>query len=322
MKSVLLPKSARKTSQLGFGCALGSAIRERDAATLLDAAYDAGIRYFDVAPLYLDGAAEGYVGKFLSKHDDISVATKYGPLPTSDEAFRTRFMRVLLKPAHRSMRAGMKWPFQEKISAISRHKANYTAEEMQRSLNRSSALLKRSYIDVLLFHEPDAYDLDDERLTDSVRQSVAEGRIGAIGIGTRSHQAREVFQTHSSFWDVVQYDWNAFSGSRLFPSTFQIFFWVAGQNLQKIHRLFLRDDDLVRHWSDEVGLDLHQPENLRTLLFKSALLANDDGITLVSSTNIDHIYKNVAIAENSSLDRSARIFLDLARAGGPRKLQG
>ena len=72
MKSVLLPKSAKKTSQLGFGCALGSSIRERDAATLLDAAYDAGIGYFDVAPFYLDGAAEGYVGKFLSKHDDIS----------------------------------------------------------------------------------------------------------------------------------------------------------------------------------------------------------------------------------------------------------
>lgn len=96
---------------------------------------------------------------------------------------------------------------------------------------------------------------------------------------------------------------------------------MAGQDLQKIHRLFLRDDHLVRHWSDKVGLDLHQPENLRTLLFKSALLANDDGITLVSSTNIDHIYQNVAVAENSSLDRSARIFLDLARAGGPRKLR-
>jgi D-threo-aldose 1-dehydrogenase len=182
MKYVSLPKSARATSQLGFGCAFWPSIREVEAARLLDAAYDHGIRYFDVAPIYSDGAAEGYVGKYLSARDDVSIATKYGLLPATDEALDARLMRILLKPANRSIRAGLKLPFRAKISAISRRKANYTVAEMQRSLNRSLTLLKRNYIDVFLFHEPDAFDLKDERLMVSIRQSVADGRIGAIGV--------------------------------------------------------------------------------------------------------------------------------------------
>jgi D-threo-aldose 1-dehydrogenase len=314
VKYVLLPKSTKKTSQLGFGCAFWSSIGERDAARILDAAYDAGIRHFDVAPYYLNGAAERYVGRFLSKHKDISIATKYGLLPFSDEALHARLMRILLKPVYRSMRAGLKWPFQAKISRISRRKAKFTAEEMQCSLERSSALLKRSYIDIFLFHEPDGHDFGDERLLSSIRKSVAEGRVGAIGIGAQSDQAIEVFNNDSNSWDVMQYDWNAFSGSRLFPRTFQIIYWVTGRHFRELHRSFLHDDHLVRNWSDRIGLDLYRPDNLRTMLFKAALLSNDDGITLVYSSNIDHIYQNVAVVENSSLDRSARIFLDLAQS--------
>jgi D-threo-aldose 1-dehydrogenase len=319
MKYVSLPKSARSTSQLGFGCAFGPSICEVEAARLLHAAYDHGIRYFDVAPFYSDGAAEGYVGKYLSGRNDVSVATKYGLLPVTDEALHARLMRILLKPANRSIRAGLKLPFQAKISAISRRKAKYTVAEMQWSLIRSLTLLKRNYIDVFLFHEPDAFDLKDERLMNSIRQSVADGRIGAIGLGTQSHQAAEVFQTQE-FWDVIQYDWNAFSGSPSFPSTFQILFWVATRNFKKMHRSFLHDDRLVRHWSDKVDLDLRRPDNLRTLLLKSALLANENGIVLIFSSNVDHIQQNVALAENSSLDRSARIFLELARTVNPTKL--
>jgi hypothetical protein len=130
-----------------------------------------------------------------------------------------------------------------------------------------------------------------------------------------------VFQTQE-FWDVIQYDWNALCGSPSFPSTFQILFWVATRDFKNMHRSFLHNDRLVRHWSDKVDLDLRQPDNLRTLLLKSALLANENGIVLIFSSNVDHIQQNVALAENSSLDRSARIFLELARTVSPTELVG
>jgi hypothetical protein len=110
----------------------------------------------------------------------------------------------------------------------------------------------------------------------------------------------------------MQYDWNAFSGNLLFPGTFQVIYWVASRNFRELYQKFLQDDNLVRRWSEVVGSDLRQPDNMRTLLFKAALLANRDGITLLYSSKVEHIYQNVAIAENGSLDESARKFLDLA----------
>jgi D-threo-aldose 1-dehydrogenase len=314
MKSVLLPRSSKKTSQLGFGCAFWSSIEEREADRILSAAYDAGIRHFDVAPYYLNGAAEYYVGKLLAKYKDISVATKYGLLPASAQAFHARLMRILLKPLYRSIRSGATWPFQAEISAISRRKAKFTVEEMQSSLNRSSGLLNRTYIDIFLLHEPDEADCDDQGFLNSIRESVVEGRVGAIGIGTQSDRAHDIFKNRSCVWDVMQYDWNAFSGAPLIPRTFQILYWITGRDFAKTHQWFFQNDDLVRHWSDTVGLDLYRPDNLRTLLLKSALLANENGIVLVYSSNIDHIYENVMVAENASLDRSAKIFLGLAQA--------
>src|SRR5512138_3523674 len=151
MKQAILPNTKKTTSQLGFGCAFWSSIVESDAARILDAAYDAGIRHFDVAPYYANGAAEGYVGKFLSRHQDISITTKYGLLPISDEHLHARLMRILLKPIYRSMQAGVNWPFQAAISAVSRRKAKFTTEDMQRSLDRSLARLNRNYIDIFLF---------------------------------------------------------------------------------------------------------------------------------------------------------------------------
>jgi D-threo-aldose 1-dehydrogenase len=314
MKQVSLPRSSKKTSQLGFGCAFWSSIGEPEAARMLDAAYDAGIRHFDVAPYYLNGTAERYVGKLLSKYKDISVTTKFGLLPASAQAFHARLMRLLLKPLFRSIRSGANVPFRAKISAISKRKARFSVDEMQASLNRSSILLNRPFIDIFLLHEPDETDFDNQSFLNSIRENVVQGRVGAIGIGAPSNLALEIVKKHGLIWDVMQYDWTPFSGSPLFPDTFQILYWIFVRNFGETHQRFLRNDDLVRHWSDRVGIDLYRPDSLRNLLLKSALLANEKGIVLVYSSNIDHIHENVMVAENASLDRSAKMFLDLAKA--------
>jgi hypothetical protein len=51
----------------------------RERATVLAAAYDAGIRHFDVAPLYGLGQAEIELGQFLrGRRDTVTVTTKFG----------------------------------------------------------------------------------------------------------------------------------------------------------------------------------------------------------------------------------------------------
>ncbi|WP_209893445.1 aldo/keto reductase [Rhizobium leguminosarum] len=71
-------------TELGFGTApvgnLYRAITDEEAAAVLDAAWQYGIRYFDTAPLYGLGVAERRVGRFLARkrREDFVLSTKVG----------------------------------------------------------------------------------------------------------------------------------------------------------------------------------------------------------------------------------------------------
>src|SRR5215510_2040326 len=71
-------------SALGFGSApLGNYLRalpEEECDTLLDAAWDSGLRYFDTAPFYGLGLSEVRVGRLLRRQPRgrFTVGTKVG----------------------------------------------------------------------------------------------------------------------------------------------------------------------------------------------------------------------------------------------------
>ena len=73
-------------TEMGMGTApLGNlyrAIPEKDAQSSLEAAWKAGIRYFDTAPFYGLGLAENRLNQFLRgrKRSDYIVSTKVGRL--------------------------------------------------------------------------------------------------------------------------------------------------------------------------------------------------------------------------------------------------
>jgi D-threo-aldose 1-dehydrogenase len=72
------------TGQIGFGSApLGNMFRDipdEEAAATVDAAWDAGSRYFDTAPFYGAGLSEIRLGERLARHkrDDYLLSTKVG----------------------------------------------------------------------------------------------------------------------------------------------------------------------------------------------------------------------------------------------------
>ncbi len=69
---------------LGFGTAplgeLFSHVTDADAAKAMDAAWDAGLRYFDTSPFYGHGKSEIRVGRALADHPrgDFVLSTKVG----------------------------------------------------------------------------------------------------------------------------------------------------------------------------------------------------------------------------------------------------
>ena len=53
MEQIRLASSGRETTRLGYGCSsIMGALGRRQSLRLLEAAYDTGIRHFDVAPMY------------------------------------------------------------------------------------------------------------------------------------------------------------------------------------------------------------------------------------------------------------------------------
>lgn len=73
-----LGKTALQISRIGFGC-MSLKAGQSTAASLIDAAIDGGINYFDTADLYEQGANEAMIGTLLAaRRTKIILATKVG----------------------------------------------------------------------------------------------------------------------------------------------------------------------------------------------------------------------------------------------------
>src|SRR5215207_4040129 len=98
-----LGRSQIKVSTLALGCMSLCAgqtygeIPETQAAATVDAALDAGINFFDNAPLYGDGEAERRLGNALrgGKRDRAVVATKIGTATMSADEVVSEFEESL-----------------------------------------------------------------------------------------------------------------------------------------------------------------------------------------------------------------------------------
>jgi D-threo-aldose 1-dehydrogenase len=130
-------------TQLGFGAAqLGNLYRETtdaEAAGAVDAAWDAGIRYFDVAPHYGMGLAERRLGAGLRSRprDEYLLSTKVGrviePNPTGDRDPDEMFA----------------------VPPVVRRRWDFSRDGILRSIEDSLDRLGLDRIDIAYLHDPD-----------------------------------------------------------------------------------------------------------------------------------------------------------------------
>lgn len=150
-----------RISQLGFGAAaIGNAhVTEADAEATVRAAWDAGIRHFDAAPMYGNGAAEFRLGRALAAYprDEYTLSTKVGRLI----------------PGHEDGDAvGESWVY------------DFSADGVKRSVAASLRRLGVDRVDMLLIHDPD--DHYDAALNEAYPVLAGlrdEGVVSAIGFG-------------------------------------------------------------------------------------------------------------------------------------------
>jgi len=315
---VILP-TGRRTTRLGFGCAFPRSVNRNDAARYLDAAFDAGIRHFDVAPSYADGDAEGYLGTFLKTHNGcMTVTTKYGILPPAMRPLHVRVARKVLGPVLRTLRC-----VPEIASGLSRSasvmnvssKAAFSVAQAKLSLARSLEELQLDRVDMFLMHAPGVVDLGDD-LLEFLKDCVSSKRVGAFGIGGDASRATDLYQKRRPFCDVMQFDWTVFSPKSEYPGSFRIHYWVFSRQLRDVHQALMDRPDICKRWSAETDLNLADIGTLADVMLKGALTRHPDSIVLFTSSKPDNIVRNVSVVENMRFEKNALRFCELVEQEG------
>lgn len=186
-------------TEMGFGTApLGNlyrALSEEEAQGTLEAAWDAGCRYFDTAPLYGLGLAETRLNGFLRRHrpERPVLSTKVGrymtPCPPAERTGQGKFFDV---PARKEV-------------------YDYSYDGVMRSLEQSFERLGVDAIDILYCHDVDIFTHGSKEASDTRIREFMEGgykaalklrdsgAIKAIGAGVNEWQVAEAMARQGDF---------------------------------------------------------------------------------------------------------------------------
>jgi D-threo-aldose 1-dehydrogenase len=301
MKTVTLPGSTITTTVIGFGGnnLLGPRSRAEGRA-LLETAFDAGIRHFDVARSYSSGDAELVVGDFLkARRDQVTVTTKFGLQPPK-MAGRLRPL-ILLARQLMKLSPALRKALGDRSARMTRSGA-FSVEEAQASLEASLAALGVGHIDVYLLHEASSADCSPE-LLDFLNRAVAAGTIGRFGTGSNFAKVFEIARDHPEFTDVLQ-----FENSVIFRNleqlrnsvsshSFTITHGAFGRSFRGLREHLARYPDVLKEWKKEIETDCGDPGILGELMLGAAVRANAGGIVLFSSTRPETIRRNVRSVE-------------------------
>ncbi|HEY6980824.1 aldo/keto reductase [Reyranella sp.] len=177
-------KTRLEVTTLGLGGApmggFRASITDAEAIALTNAAFDAGVRYFDTSPFYGYGRSELRMGAALREK------------PRGDYVLSTKIGRVMhvLGPGERPPP-----DFRENGLPGFVPEFDYTYDGIMRSLEHSHLRLGLARIDIALVHDVDFWTIKDRDILDHRFKTVMDsgfraldelrraGIIGAIGVG-------------------------------------------------------------------------------------------------------------------------------------------
>ena len=316
MQTIPLGESGRQTTRLGFGCSsVMGALGRQDSLKMLAAAYDAGLRHFDVAPSYGFGEAEACLGEFLARHPgELTVTTKYG-ISAEQKSWKST-ARSLVRPLLKAV-PGLKKRLQgaaANVGGAAVAKAPFTADAARITLEHSLSQLRVERVDVWLLHEAEATDLTNDSLLRFMEDARASGKVGTYGIGSDGHKLEAVQRERPQYCPVLQSEWSVLDPLIAPGASFRIHHRALTENFRALHEALTGDEARARRWSDFCSADLRDAEVLARLMLKASLAANPDSIVLFSSKRPEHVRGNVAIAEDAGAEEKALRLYGLVRA--------
>lgn len=178
-------------TELGFGTApLGNlyrAVDPEDAQKTLEAAWTAGIRYFDTAPLYGLGLSETRLNRFLfgKKRKDYVLSTKVGRLlDACPPGERTGIGKFFDTPSRKE-------------------RFDYTYDGFMRSIEFSLERLGVDSIDIIFVHDVDVFTHKSEAARDAHVKTLMSSGYKAL-VKLRDQKVIKAFGAGINEWQVAE----------------------------------------------------------------------------------------------------------------------
>ncbi len=300
MRTVFVSGLGREVPVLGFGCAsLGSRVSESQGLRALGYAFERGVGWYDVAPAYGDGEAEGILGKFLTgRRERVVVCSKFGiPRPVVSPLMR------LLRPAARAMAKALPLLSRRKAGPIRiKYKNRLRAEQIEGSVIESLRRLRTDYIDVLALDEPSPQDCANEAVLRELRRVLEKGYVRcvaiagspeAVAVGARAPEIFKIAQLPDNpFMETLARTKHALvDGAKFFFVTHGVFGMGAHERLS---HLLVGDGGRLGALASQLAYG--PPFMASEMLLDYAFATNPDGVVLASMFTQAHIDTNCARA--------------------------
>jgi hypothetical protein len=265
----------------------------RASLRLLEAAYDSGIRHFDVARAYGYGEAEEVVGELWRRHADITVPTKCGIEPPPRDAL------ARLKPL---VRRAASWypPLRAAARARAQQMVTRGAFSTGQTAPASSAVWKPwgpNESTYCCSHECRAADMTPELLA-WLHGEVDEGRIGAFGTATDAETTRSALAT--GFTRVLQVP-HALTRPGAPPAAElvgrEIIVHSILRDLQRVEEVLERHPDLRAPTAELAAEVTGDPHDVGGLLVAATAADRPDALVLVASRQVGRILRTVRAVE-------------------------
>ncbi|MGB0154251.1 MAG: aldo/keto reductase [Verrucomicrobiales bacterium] len=314
MKHLSLFRGGDASSQLGYGTtSMMGTSSGKEQLDLLSAAMDSGITHFDTAPYYGYGEAERILGRFAEgRRDQITITSKYGitPSPLASSSGVRRLAKALI-----SVCPPLRTIVRKRQSSLA-HRANFSVEEAQASLDRSLRSLRTDYIDLFLLHEPLLEDAASDDLHAFLELEKTRGRILAYGCGGARKDLAQISSADLPTGKWLQFEDNILLPEfQLPPDVNRITFGPFNSALGQLTKALKNQPKVATEWSKQLGFDCADPSQLASMLQFHCHVRNPEGIVLFSTSSKKRIRSasNFLADDSPFSEQQLVLFLKLIR---------
>jgi len=285
-RGIAIPGIGIKIPVLGFGCSSLTGTGRKNAHRLLETAFDAGVRHFDVARYYGYGEAEKILGTFVKpRRTEVTITTKFGlevPQRTSAMQIAIRAGRqiVRLLPSARKM-------MQRRARTFVKS-GRFRAADARASLETSLRELSTDYIDLFLLHDYGVDDHATDELVAFLEAAVKAGKIRYFGLGTGIDNVLRALATQPELCNVIQFENSVLIRNKEklppnIPAQLVITHGALSASFRTVSAFLRAQPAAAKKWTAEVGVDCSNEDVLSALMLNYAVKANPDGMVVFSS---------------------------------------